>query len=762
MRRAVWLGILGILVYGFELLIVFGLEPPMHFRIGIGFLSLFLFPGICVYELFLKGEGDFLERIGSGVVLSLGLFSYPGLLFFVLEASLEVVFWSFLGVGILVWVMAVVRDLMDSAEEIRAEDVKEYGRWLVLGLALISGVMAFYLGAPRSGEHDWDYFNYISMVRKFVVWGSASIHHYFYIDAVPDPIHSYNLLGLLWAVVSVKNRIDPIPLYIHSAFLVVPLCFISFYIFSRRALGAVAGFVGFIFYYFYQVLYGGLYFVGNANFYPDDGMWLLCFPALLSLSFFYIERGRIPGLVLSGFGALGISIIHPLWGLGFYLVLGFLMMGELARGTQLDKDKVRGKSSVRVFGRWGLWILIVAPYLLSLIYIMVKGLEEPREWFKPIISGFYLDRLWFYGLIFVILPGLIYLGLIGGKKGFDKWRSGSEFYKRGYFGRVLILILVSVLVAVPYIYLRYQAVEHTQWSIFGRNPYRGLITDVLFLLNPFKRSFTDPNMSFHPYFWLGLLLSPFLLKSSRDKALGRGSFYAFIGVILLVLHPVLASIFAHFFSLGYLRRILRLAGLLGFLSAGAFFGEIGERFKWRQGRVYLVGGAVSILLSLAFIKAPGEALYSDLLKRMVALAKPELRQSLGFKDSAIEYLMGNNLVKPEEVVYSDIYTSFRLTAYLGCYVGVQHKPGVGVWDQDTRRIEEMEFFSGEVSVERMVEILKKRGASWVIINRNPQYQFYNLRLGHPETVGKLESAGDRFSKVYDKGDWVIFRFLGID
>lgn len=176
----------------------------------------------------------------------------------------------------------------------------------------------------------------------------------------------------------------------------------------------------------------------------------------------------------------------------------------------------------------------------------------------------------------------------------------------------------------------------------------------------------------------------------------------------------------------------------------------------------MVGSGVSILLSLAFIKVPGEALYSNLLQKMIALSKPELRESLGFKDSAIEYLSENNLVKPEEVVYSDIYTSFRLSAYLGCYVGVQHKPGVGVWDQDIRRNEEMEFFSGEVSVERMVEILKKRRANWVIINRNPQYQFYNLSLGHPETVGKLESAGEWFSKVYDKGDWVIFRFEGTE
>jgi hypothetical protein len=74
----------------------------------------------------------------------------------------------------------------------------------------------------------------------------------------------------------------------------------------------------------------------------------------------------------------------------------------------------------------------------------------------------------------------------------------------------------------------------------------------------------------------------------------------------------------------------------------------------------------------------------------------------------------------------------------------------------------MVFFSPDTSPELMLKILQLRNADWVIINRNPQYvipAYDDLALSHPEAISKLNGLRD-LEKIYDRGDWVIFK-LGI-
>ena len=759
--RFILVGLSGLVIFGGELMVIWGLEPGLSLKIAAGFLSLFFFPGICLAEIFLlKTEADFIDRLAFAFLFSLALFAFPGLFCFRMALPLESAFLIFFSLGILLWLAALLKIAADRSGATLPTESNGSSRRLMLLLVLLSGVLSFFVGASRGPETDWDLYNYIAMVRKFAVWGQASIHHYFYAEAPPDPIHSYNLHGLVWAIIAFRNRIDPVQLYIHSAFLTVPLCFLGFFSLARRALGARAGFFAFCFYFFFQLIYGGLYFVGNSTFYPDDAMWLLGFPPLLSLAILSLEKPGQRILWLAALSGLAVSMVHVLWGLAFYLVFVFLLAAEMKGPNPLREiwqEQKQKRFKAIIF--WVMMCLGFLPYVLSLVYITAKFFEEPKQWFNPLLPHFAGDRLWIYGLVFIAVPFALRLWLGPWPKLKDNFLA-SEFFKHGYFRRVLFLLLASLLLALPYAFYRWQAIQSTQWQNFGINPYRGFITPVLFLLNPFKRSLTDPNMTFHPLFWLGLAASPWLYGLGRnDSKLGaRACFWAMIGVLLLVLHPVAASIFAQIFTLGYLRRILRLAGLLSFLPLGAFWAMLCNRLKLKPAAAYAACIIFAAGISAAMVPVPAEPLYQGLFKRMLNLARPENRDALLDDDTPFRFLSEHKLVSPNDVIFSDLYTSFRASAYLGCYVAVQAKPGVGVPDQTARRLAEREFFAPDTSLERMEQILSQYRVDWVIINRNPQYQFYGVQLGHPETAGRLMTRPMRFRKIFDEGDWVIFQF----
>ncbi len=748
--KFIYILLAGIIIYGIELAICFGAQLNIYLKIFFGFLALFFLPGYFWSEVISK-KADFLDKLAWSTLLTIGYFSLFGLAFFIMKSSLELIFWSFLGLGILSWLVALSKNYSQKNKEnkLQAEE------WIVLGLIIAPCFIAFFMGAFRGPEHDWDLYNYIAQVRKFLVWEKADIHHYYYIDAPPDPIHSYNLWALLWSLIAYKNRIDPIPLYIHSAFLTIPLCFFSFFSFARKVLGRRAGFFAFCFYYFYQLIYAGLQFTARSTFYPADSMWLLCFPALLSLTFAYLDEKKIALLIFVGLSSLAVSIIHTLWGLAFYLFFSIFGLAEFLKERNLkaiislQKNKGARKFLLILF-----WLFIISPFSLSFIYILKKGFEQSKNWFVPIFQHFPLDSISFYSLVFIFLPLIIFLYLT--KKPAQKIPSVVK--------DVFLLIAFCLMVSIPYIYLRAEVIKYTQWESFGRNPYRALITPHLFFLNPFKRSIFNPNMSFHPFFWLALIVSLALIRKRKSMSQAMlASLYSFLGIVALIFHPASATLFAKLFSLGYLRRVLRITALLGFLFPG-FLLEKSSHQSRKKAKTLALGIALAIITSIAIYPLPTERLYKNMLRKMIFLCKKESRASLLDDSTPFVFLKKHNLIEPNDVVFSDIFTSFRLGAYLGCYVAVQHKPGVGVPDQDERRKEEIEFFSPQTSLERILEILKIRKARWIIINRNPQYRLpaYPLSFGHPETAGKLSRYPEFFEKIYDQKDWVIFKVKKLD
>ncbi|MFO8058760.1 MAG: hypothetical protein R6V10_15845, partial [bacterium] len=325
------------------------------------------------------------------------------------------------------------------------------------------------------------------------------------------------------------------------------------------------------------------------------------------------------------------------------------------------------------------------------------------------------------------------------------------------------IIAGCLAVAVPYILLRYDAIQATNWGQFGRNPYRAFISDTLFMLNPFQRALQNPNMTFFPLYIPAYLALPLLWKR-RDEFKGAALILAvLLAVPFICFSPVLAPLFTEIFSLGYLRRLLRLAALFSFLPLGLLICE-GAGFVFAQERRpylhTLLAVSVAVLISAAsilFSARPGP--YNEMLKKRTEVTLKWSKDSLIFDAAPFRAIRSHEWFEKDDVVFADIWTSYRLTAYLPQYVSVQVKPGTGVSDQDKRRLMGREFFDTRTSITRMREILERFGAEGVIINRNPFYRMpaYNRLCGHPEAAGKM-LRDDHFELLWEKDDWLIFRY----
>jgi hypothetical protein len=166
----------------------------------------------------------------------------------------------------------------------------------------------------------------------------------------------------------------------------------------------------------------------------------------------------------------------------------------------------------------------------------------------------------------------------------------------------------------------------------------------------------------------------------------------------------------------------------------------------------------AVVLSAACVPFPAHPPYFHrLLEKTIYITRHFPRHSLLADDTVFDAIRRAGWFKPNEVLFSDMWTSFRLTAYLPQFVAVQHKPGVGVKDQDERMYLLMEFFDGRTSLPRMRQILDRFQARGVIVNRSPRYQMGSIPCAFPETIGKLKSDPQHFELLYDQDDWTVFR-----
>ena len=745
-------------------------NPPQVIRIAFAFFCLFLLPGWLLHEILIpRSRFHWLERIPLALPESLGVFAFPALVAFKLSLGLDKVLLAFLLILSVLLVAAIFRSLMNRPGQPTLGAHQTFGARLtpaaLVTVALIAlglAVLAYFVQAFRGLTLDWDYFNYISQVRKLAENHLASNAHFAYRDAPPDPIHSYNLWALLWALVADYARVDPIPLYLNAAFLTVPVAALAFFTLARRLLSPSAALAAFLVFVAYQVVYGGLAFLGATTFFPEDSMWLLCYPCLLALLAEYLERAGRGLAATLALAVVGTAIVHVLWGLGFFFTAGCFLVGYAASRGELASPLKAFARSGPLWQKLTLGILLGLPLVLALAWVIQFGPAEATEWYRPLLPSLSKDFLSVHFILLVLLPLILFLVWVkpfqSGRPAFAARTADEPPVLR----RCLLVIGVALLFSLPYMLLRYQTIQVTQWQTFGRNPYRAFLTGSLFFLNPFRYTWADPTMTSYPLYLLGLLALPVLVRQGRRRFQPWIIVSALVAVLVLAWDAPLASLFARCFSLGYLRRILRILGLLSFLPVGALIARLLERWTSLEKRPWLfVPGTclLALLLALAAIPWPAKpSYYNNLFFKMLTILRQAPRDSLLYDDTPFRFLKEHRVLAPGEVVFSDLFTSYRLTAYLNAYVAVQQKPGVGVPDQDQRRLDEIEFFLPDTSLARIRELADHYGAYLIIINRDPNYQIYGYPCGHPEMIGKLKQDPEHFTLLDDEGDWAIFRF----
>jgi len=740
---------------------------PPEVLIGLGVFLFFIAPGLLLHELCLPDRRlPVIERLPVAIALSVGVWAGPGLLAYLLGLRLAVVTTVELavigGLGLAALARAVV---LPSAPAPDPRAASAADRFLAAAVLLALAALALWTGAFRGATIDWDYFNYISHVNKLVAWDQAALTHFAYRDAPPDPIHSYNIWALQWALIARWFNLDPIPLYLRSGFVMIPAGAAAFYALFRRMLQPRPALFGLFLFVAYHVFYAGLIFLGSDTFFPDDSQRMIVFPALLVLFLLYLERPA-PGLLVAvALTALGMSVVHVFWGMCFYLcaggLAGWLWLDHLGAPAALAgalRGKWRGPA-------WAAVATLGAPFAAGLVKMAVMWSRGDSRGTEPLFDLGIASagvEAWVWFIVGVALP-LAALALIARPHRSPDPARDDELMR--LTARAAAVVIAAAVVALPYVWLRFEATAATNWSVFGRNPYRAFIDANLFILNPFKWSVGDPEMTFFPLFIPGCLLLPLLWRRARQDWPAKLALVALLLVPAICFHPALATLFAKYLSLGYLRRMLRLlapfsllptALALDWLLAAAEKKFVALR---RPALAGAAGLAAAVGLSVACIPFAGTPEYYDhMFGKMVTIARQAPPDSLLVDATPFEEIGKGGWFGPDDVIFSDIWTSYRLTAYLPQYVAVQQKPGTGIADQDERRLLEMEFFDGRTTAPRMRAILDRFGAAGVIVNRNPAYRLLGLPMGHPEAIGKLKADPAHFTLLRETGDWAIFRY----
>lgn len=752
-----------LLLAGALLILSSGLKIPVEAMIGAGFVLFFVSPGMlfCVIMLARK-RLTLLEYVPISIALSMGVWAFPGMAAYYLEWSLRTVIVFELSIIAVLLGLAMVRLVSSKGASGPGGQTYPWSYGAVILTAVALFVLAAWTGAFRGVGLDWDYFNYISAIKKLVVWDQASIAHFAYKDAPPDPIHSYNIWALQWAIIAKLFHLDPITLYARSALFTIPAAALSVYALARRLFSPDVARTAFFMYVCYHVIYGGLLFLGRTTFYPADTQWLVVFPACVVLYKLFEKEGKGKLWLLAGvaLSVLGMSMVHVLWGLCFYLTIGsyalILLLKRLGVARAISAAWRDGKAKYI-----GAMILLAGlPFLAVIVDCIVMARTPNPDGATPLLGIGWAFPPRVYAAVFVMVPALYFAWLAYKYRG--PWQGGDDPLTPAII-RAVLAIATCLVVAIPYIILRSQAIEATDWSAFGRNPYRAFITPTLFILNPFQRSLGNPNMTFYPLYIAGYLCLPALWFTGRKE---RGYLLALAALVLVPLicfHPVFATLFTGFFSLGYLRRLLRLAAIFSFFPAALVVNGAAGRIFNEESRPLLnisLSFIVCALIGAACILFSAKPVYYNrMLKKTIVITQGSSKDSLIYDDTPYRLLERGGWFGPDDVIFSDMWTSYRLTAYLPQFVAVQQKPGTGVADQDERRRLELEFFDSRTGLPEMREILDSFQATGVVINRNPGYKIYNLPLAHPEAVGKIKKDPKHFELLLDQGDWVIFKYL---
>lgn len=706
--------------------------------IGIAFTfsALTFVPGFLTLNFLKHDNFSLLDIYILSLVLGFSIFMIIGVPLFLLKAPLAVVVPLFFALSSCLLVLNLV-----FVRTRKIIERREYEPISVYLLILFFTVWTLVAGAFRGWGEDWDYYTYITMVGRLVSRGIIDNYPTAYANEIVDPIHGFNVWALLWASVAKGASVTPVFLYVNSAFLTVPAALCAFY-FAGKSLFPKSAAVSSLFCYSVFHLFGmGMILLGRSSFYTDDPAWLIFFPTLLGTAIRFVNEERKCWLIMSALLAAVAWLIHPLWGMLALVSLGLGVAGKLfVRAGVSRMDKIALMAGVCIF-------------FLPVLYACIKLLSGDSPGFELPPSGW--GSVCFLGLPLILFSPWLY-------------KKAKSVYDDSVFRRWILLTVVSVVTAFPAVILRLFLISKAGGEGVLSSPYKFFLSGALFVLSPFNYTYTAPDMTVFPLSVLGLFAIPLLFrKLNQDDGKSAFVLLGLFIIPIIAIHPYLAYWFVKWVHIAYLRRALRLGAMFAALSSGLAVTWFVGRFTLRKrivahAVVFIILGIIVWLYPYSppyFRNSFGKALFIVFKAPSDGLFwHPEYdiykMKSANWDTEPFEEVLSP--VRDKETVFSDRFTSYRLTAYRDVYVVCRFKPSQGVLDQMEREEDQARFFA-EKNNDNRCRILKKYNARWILLNLDPDYRVRDYYLGDPWTAQELEADKEKFSVAERVGKWVLFK-----
>jgi len=721
-----------------------GLATASHWPGGtvgmvLVFFGMIIAPGYLLSNVIFDEPSDPWGIYPLSLVLGVSCFGLVGMIMFFLRAPVGAAYPSMAAVGVVCAVFA--RKKARHFEKGRFKEAGALG-WIFAAVVFLTVFISLLLGSFRGWAVEWDYYTYITMIRRIVARGVADNFPLAYSNESHDPIHSYNVWALMWAAISTAIRVDPISLYIKSGVLVIPAAILAFYSLAKTLFDRAVGMAATVCYALYHFIAMGFILLGRCSFYNADPAWLIFFPTVISLGWRYSEnggRGRLAACMLT---LAGTMMVHPLWGVlsGMALALGALVR------------VVSDGSEARPVSRWASrigWVVLLIPVVWGLWHVTfeteVEGGKKPELWW---------DFIFFLGMPLVLwTPRLI-----------ESARNLTEKSRRA-----VVLVLSGAIATIPFVLLRFIETRGARMEEFETlKPYNWFITESLYVLHPFHATYTAPDITLFPWTLLMLLALPWLIVRYRRGNVA--SLFAVLAILLipvLAFHPYLSWIFDRLLHMAYLRRALRFSSLFAAVAVGMGAWAIARHAgKWAGVALVSLGLAAAVA-SGAFPVNPDYFRGAMAKSIFIMLHRPaqglfwqsddNAHRIRGVRWDTEEFAVLLKHVPLRETVLSDPFSSYRITAYRDIYVLSRLKYSIAARDQLRREEDASALTTAGYDSSRVCNLLRRYRSRWILLNLDPGYRMRGYFMWTPQTVNMVLNSGKYFEPVDQRPPWVLFR-----
>lgn len=732
------------------------------------FLGMIAAPGYLLARMLLPDPFDPWEIYPLSLTLGVTCFGIVGMIMFLASAPIIAAYPAMAAVG-LAFAVGAIHESPLQWEKGWSKETGWLGWSFAIVLALIF-LVAIRLGSFRGWYAEWDYYTYITMVRRLVTRGFAGNFPLSYIAEGNDPIHSYNIWALMWAAISRGAQIEPVILYVRSGFLTILAAILAFYSLTKVLFNRSSAMAAAICYALYHLIALGFIELGSSSFFNDDPAWLIFFPTAIRLGWEYLDRrgaaccapalstssvrGAASGapakqLIACVLAVAGTLMVHPLWGGLAALVIALAALTRMLS----KKPGTRNKLMSPVFSRYApaelaAWLgcaLILAPSVWAM-WEIGAGVR---------VLGTNIISSWWDFIILLVLPAALMIPKLVERisKNPDKARQGAR------------LLACIAIVFAPLVLLRFHETRGARADLFEQlHPYKWYITDRLFVLNPSLYTYTEPGMTLYPWSLIGVAALPWLwLRARRGD---RASYFvaaAILVIPLVAINPYLSWLFCKVLHPAYLKRALRVSGIFAAMGAGIVMWNIAGR----AGKKAWVA-----LIALAFAAAVGSSIYpvdppyfQGALEKAWFIIKnppseglfwaPDINADImpDTKWDTEEFSSLLDHVPEGETVVSDAFTGYRLTAYRDVFVIIRPKPSFAVNDQASRDKDYEKLMTAGENTGPVCEVLRRYKSRWILFNADPTYRIRGHLMWDPRLIRSIITSSDYFELVEVRSPW---------